>query len=424
MRKLLIFLSGARPDVLAQCPSENPRFELLGSTVLLGGAVLSAGTVFAFAVLTRLSIAVALVIAGVIGLSAPSLDRALVTATMTSSGRIVPAVIRVLIGVLFGLFTASALMIAIVRPQIDVQILLIKQRNASAFAEQQRTDSLGREIATAQKEYNTLQHIRTTQGGALLNPNTDPTLILLTDQLREVQTAEQKAYEQLNCQLYGVPIDGQNCPVGNSVSARNDQNTYEHDEQQASQLQEEINNRTQQLLSAGTSADKARLADANKELPGLELELRDDVRLQADQSSIFNAANQADNGPLIKLQALTELGDHDTPIRAATLALLTITALVSCLPVVLRIFQGPGNYERILTVMQRQEVLRAQRSLRVVGPTTLEQVLDQEPTPVGPSQVARPVQPDDEDEALRGMPDMRAADSPGDERAVRRQSAS
>jgi Domain of unknown function (DUF4407) len=421
MRKLLIFLSGARPDVLAQCPSENPRFRLLGGTVLLGGAVLSAGTVFALTELTGLSVDVAVVIAGVIGLSVLSLDRALVTATMTLSGRIVPALIRVLIGALFGLFIASALIIAIVRPQIDAQIILIKQHNASAFAEEQSTDSLGRQIATLQKEYDTLQHIRDTQGSAPLNPNADPTLILLTDQLREVQTAEQKAYEQLNCQLYGVPVDGQTCQAGNGISAHNDEITYERDEQQANQLQGEITNRTQQLLSSGASADQARLSDANKELPGVELELRDEARLQANQSSVFNAANQADNGPMIKLQALTELGDRDTTIRAATLALLTITALVSCLPVVLRVFQGAGNYERVLAVMQRQEVLRAQRSLRVIGPTTLEQVLDQEPVPVGPNQIVWQVLPDDEDEALRGMPDMRAAGYPGDEQAVRRQ---
>jgi len=55
MERLLIALSGARPEILRECPTERPKFRVLGGSILFEAAAAIASAWLAFQFIERAS---------------------------------------------------------------------------------------------------------------------------------------------------------------------------------------------------------------------------------------------------------------------------------------------------------------------------------------------------------------------------------
>ncbi|MEV7907663.1 DUF4407 domain-containing protein, partial [Streptomyces anulatus] len=148
MRKFLIALSGARPDIVKRCPTEHGKFEGIGGAVLTTGvlAIIS----MAFALYSALGISIYLAVPASIlwGLAIMSLDRWLVGSIQTDGPRRWRlAVPRILMAVLLGAVISTPLVLQIFKSEIDAQIVQIKQDRANAFASELKKGDVGQDVA-------------------------------------------------------------------------------------------------------------------------------------------------------------------------------------------------------------------------------------------------------------------------------------
>lgn len=423
MRSFLLYLAGARRDILDQVPSERSRFLGLGLSVLLSGiftAVVAAGA------LTQINVNVALASAGgcLLGLLFLSLDSRLVAPPAARSRRVFAATPRVILALLCGTIFSTAIAIGSLGPEVDQQLALIRQRVQEEFSQQQWSSSLEKEIKRLQAESTNLSSILKTNGSTTLDPSTDPTLRNLNNQLSQAQAAENSAYNNWQCQLYGTSGNGATCPAGNGALAQAAERQYVSDEEQVTRLNQQIAARETQITSSNASAQNERLKEARLQLPGVNQALSNDQQTLAAQDASFNAANNNDNGLPRKIQALGELTGSNSFIRYYTLILFIFISIMECLPLLLMILQRSGSYEMLLEATQRREALRAKRSVRVAaGGALLEQVLERESLSAGqaPDRQLEAVwqagttdgtAEEIEDMALRGMLDTRATARP------------
>jgi hypothetical protein len=419
MRNFLLYLAGARRDILDMTPTERPKFLVLGLSILLDGVFIGVVAALAF-IPAGVHVALASAFGCLIGLLFVTLDMRLVAPTERGR-KILAAAPRVLLALLCAAIFSMAIAIGSLSPEIDQQIAVIKQRTQAEFSQQQSASALDKEISVRQNELNNLNSIIATDGGTTLNPATDPELRSLENQLKSAQAAEATAFENWQCQLYGISANGSKCKPGAGPLAQVDQSQYEMDTSRVTSLEAQIASREQQLTSSGASAQAARVSAARTQLPGVKLELEGDQQTLAAENANFTAANNSDNGLLRQVQALGELIGNNSSIRYYTLLFFFLLSILQCLPVFLRVLQKPGNYERILIAEQRRELIKFQYRMRAAAPedALLEQALDRvslitEPAPPTFQPVSAVDRATDEieDAALRSMQDMRAAASP------------
>ena len=128
MRGLLIMLSGARPEILALCPTERVKFQSLGSALLISGVLAAVSMWFALASAMGLNPLVAVPVALAWGAIVIGIDRWLVIslpAFTYGARRWAIAVPRLLLSALLGVLVATPLVLQIFRPEINAQIAVI-----------------------------------------------------------------------------------------------------------------------------------------------------------------------------------------------------------------------------------------------------------------------------------------------------------
>ena len=369
-------------------PLSDPGFSDLACPCFLTVSSVGVAAGVAF-IQIGVNVALASVCGCIIGFLILSLDSWLVAPTARGR-RIITAAPRVVLALLFGAIFSTPIAIGILGPEIQQQLTVIKESNQAAFLQQQSASLLNKEINTLQAEFNNLQSIIDTGGGTTLNPSSDPTLRSLENQLKEAQTAETSAFENWQCQLYGTSTNGNRCIAGTGALAQAAQQQYEADLEKVDRLNAQIAAREQQLTSSDTKARHARVTEAKAQLPGVKLELEKDQQALAEENANFTAANNSDNGLLIKVQALSELTGSNKSIRYYILFLFFLIILLQCLPVLLKIVQRSGPYEMELEAALRQEALRSQYRMRAAEGALLEQVLDRESLTARPTPATRP----------------------------------
>ncbi|WP_326643793.1 DUF4407 domain-containing protein [Streptosporangium sp. NBC_01755] len=362
MRTLLIALSGARPEVLKLCPTEQGKFEGIGGAVLTTSVLAVVSMTFALNSALGVSLVLAIPASLVWGLAIMSLDRWLVS-TMHADGprRWRVALPRILMAVLLGLVISTPLVLQIFKSEIDAQIVQIKQQRANEFSTRQSTGSVAREVARLRTETTALQNVITSEGDVPLDPAKDPKIKSLTAERGAQQTQTKKLYDEWQCQLYG----GKTCPrKGDGPLAQASKRAYEKAQSQVDLLTRQIEDRKSELTATDESSKKERLDQATQDLPKVQESLDAAVRRQSDLQNAFDAENRATNGLLIRLQALNEASGKDFTLRSTHLLLFLLFLLIECLPVAIKLMQKPGNYEKILNLAAKQEFRDARDSYR------------------------------------------------------------
>ncbi|ROO86245.1 uncharacterized protein DUF4407 [Actinocorallia herbida] len=356
-RDFLIRLSGARTEILAQCPAERARFQGVGGAILTTSVL--AGLSMAFALTTAVGLSVVLAVPAAVlwGLAILSLDRWLV-ASIPGSGprRLRIALPRLLLALLLGFVISTPLVLQIFHSEIDAQIVEIQQREAESFAKVQQEGEVGKEVATLRASVTELQSVIDSNGEKVSDPAQDPKLKALTAELAEQQGLKDDYYREWQCQLYG----GDGCAKpGNGPLAVDSKANYDKAKNRVDDLTTQIEDRKQQLTSTDAEARESRLAAAKEELPGVRNRLGVALERQADLQEAFDAQNHANNGLLIRLQALNEVSGKDATLNVARLLLFLLFLVIECLPVAVKLMQKEGSYERFARLDDEKRIREA-----------------------------------------------------------------
>lgn len=408
MRKFLIFLSGARPDILEQIPSERTAFEARGAVVLASGVIFSvatAGLLFAEANVNW----VLAVVAGVaVGFAVCVIERFPAPKPTSWGERLLSLAPRVLFATLLGALLAQLALIVIFRPQIDEQIVLMHIQQERNFAVTQASSPLSKDISALQNQVNSLQKVIATGGATKLSAKNDPTLATLQHEIAQLNSREAADFTKWQCELYGVSPGGSKCaPAGAGALAQADQAAYESDVAEVRNLQQQLANRTAQLSANDAAASQARVAVAEQQLPGVRAELEHDLAERQSQTATFSAANHAEAGLLAHIDALNEVSGSHGAVRASTILLTLLFIMLAAIPALIGVLLPSRSYERTLASVDRLEAMRLQYRLRSAGEAALlPEALDREAPQPAPSPPAR-ADVEGADQALRAMRDIR-----------------
>lgn len=361
MRKLLFAICGARTEILEQCPTERVKFESLGCAILITSGMATISMWFALSSAMGVNAFLALPGALLWGMIIMGIDRWLVTSMpIDGKRRLGIAIPRLLLALLLGSLISTPIVLRIFQPEINAQITLIKQQRASAFLAEQQNSQVGAQVAYWRSDVTNLQNVIDSGGEVPINPSTDPQVQSLTKQRDAELNLEQQYYKQWQCQLYG----GQGCPKGNGPLAQASEASYHQAAAQVASLNNQIQQRENQLSATDAASKQARLQQANSALPAAKEHLNTALARQDALQESFDAQNDSLNGLLIRLQALNQLSDKNFTVNATRLLLFLLFLVIECLPVTVKLLQQPGNYEKILQTARERELADARRSYR------------------------------------------------------------
>jgi Domain of unknown function (DUF4407) len=403
MRDFLIALSGARPELLKQCPTERGKFEGIGGTVLTTSVLATISVWFALTTALGINAFVAVLPAVGWGLAIMSLDRWLF-GSIPAGGhpRWRLAVPRIAMAVLLGVVISTPLVLQIFRSEIDAQIVEIKQRRASAFLNEQQRNSVGQEVTKWRNSVAALQKTITSGGSVPVDASKDVRIQELTTSRNDAQKLADKHYKEWQCQLYG----GKGCTrKGDGPLARASKQGYDKEKKRVADLNQQVEDRRKQLTATDEASKATRLQQAKDDLPRAQRQLDAATQRQGDLQERFDAENKATNGLLIRLQALDEVSGGNFTLNTARILLFLLLVLIECLPVTVKLMQRPGSYERVLEYATKEELRNARagfsgrhtlgadersRSLRGSGiwvrPTEMQADQDQGPQAAAPPQ--------------------------------------
>lgn len=362
LRGFLYGLSGARPEILDQCPTERIKFEGLGWAILITSCIATISMWFALTSALGFNSYASVFPALIWGLVIMGIDRWLVTSMPPDgSRRLVMAIPRLLLAVLLGTLISTPFVLRIFQSEINAQITVIKQERASAFITQQEHSQVGAQVTYWRRDVANLEKVIDSGGEVALNPAADPIIQSLTKQRTTETTLEQKYYRQWQCQLYGGP----GCPPGDGPLAQASKASYQQAAAQVSTLTNQIQARANQLSATDAASKQARLQQANSSLPAAQQQLSAAVARENALQANFDARNESTNGLLIRLQALSQLSANDFTVNSARFLVFLLFLVIECLPVTVKLLQQPGNYEKILMVAADRELADARNAYRI-----------------------------------------------------------
>ena len=366
-RNFVIALSGAHTETLRLVPSERPRFESLGWSILITSGLAAVSMWFALATTLSVNGILALPISLLWGVVIMGIDRWLVTSMPIDNNRkFALAAPRVVLALLLGTLISTPLVLRIFQTEINAQIATMQQNNYSAFLKQQQGSQVAQQVSTYSNELQYLNKVISSKGAVTPNTSSDPQIVTYTKQLTSLQSqlatwsqTESTALKEYSCQKYG----GADCPkAGVGPVAKASLATYDQAKAQVGKIQGEINQVQQQikardtaLTSTTAAAAAARLQQAQAQLPVVENEYQTAIQRQNQLQASFYATNQASHGLLTRLEALSALSNSNGTVAIARILLFLLFLVIECLPVTVKLLQRPGHYEEALAKAKEAE---------------------------------------------------------------------
>lgn len=365
MRKFLIWLSGARWKVLEQCPGDRAKYEGIGAAIFFTSAIAGVSMTFALDMALKAPLPLAIVGGLAWGLAIMQLDRWMVVSIQRRDKpwqNLYTALPRLVLALLFGVVISTPLVLQVFRPEIEAQMVQMRQHDADAFKQQQQTGAVGKSVAGLTAQRDALQKIISSGGDAPQNPEADPKIIGLRTQLAAAQAASDKAYNEWQCQLYG-PCK----PTGPGPLATAAQQVYNTARNQVDTINGQIEERKRQLSANDNSSRTSRVTDAQAQLPQVQSQLATSVQQQQALQQSFDAKSRGSSGLLMRIKALDEISKQNSTLDTARLLLLLFITSIECLPVLVKLlltFGPENNYERISRMEEAWELESAGLNIR------------------------------------------------------------
>src|SRR3954449_271113 len=356
MSNALAVLAGARPDLLAAAPGARSRFVALGGVLLSTGGLALVSAAFA----VHMALGAPWVVAMLVGLGwgavIVNLDRMLLVGMAHDASvkrNAVLAVPRIGLALVLGVVISTPLTLQVFHREIDTQIVTLQAEKADAYKASLDSDARFAGLPELRGKIATEQAIVASGG------RSDPALGAVQATVAAEQAAYDAAlasYQQLSgraqCELDGTcgtgeagtgaaylgakaAADGQSAVVA-AGKARLDAAVSAAAAAEA---------RSASQAAADLSADQASLAQLAAQLERLQ--------------GAFEATNSDDDGILIRLEALSRLGEENTTLAIAHYMLALLFICIELLPVLMKVllnFGPPTAYDRLTALRDRGDV--------------------------------------------------------------------
>ncbi|GAA1592513.1 hypothetical protein GCM10009678_88410 [Actinomadura kijaniata] len=352
----LIWLSGARPEILARCPTEVGKYQGIGAAVLITAVMAAISMAFALAMAVRAPLAVAVVFATLWGLAIMMLDRWLVTTVNRQPlwwQTVLPALPRLLFALLIGFVVSTPLTLQVFDREIQAELEVMKRAGADGNAAAAANGSLGRRIAALDTEAKQLERTIASGGDTGADLNADPTIVGLRSREEQALRRVADARKGLLCELGGSG----RCRAGEGPLARERRRELTAAEAELNDVRTQIADRRDQLRRQGTTARAENLRAAQERLGKVRPELATLQRQQNELNAGFAARNANATGLLKRLEALDRLTDRSGTLFWAHLLLMLLFTSIEILPIfvklLLSLMPRQNLYERILEDEER-----------------------------------------------------------------------
>lgn len=307
-RNFLIWLSGARPELLRHSRTDRPAYTGIGAAILITGAVAGVSAVFALQTVLYAPWPFAVPLGAAWGAAIMAVDRHLAF-TIRRGGylKILLAVVpRVALSVLFAFIFAMPLLLRMFAPEIAEQINVMNQVRAQQYSTALDHSAISEQIAT------------------------------LKQQLANAQARLNADSVKWQCEVQGC---GSNSHPGVGAVARALQEQVAEDHSQVSSLQ-------------------VQLAQADNEL----------AHLQQQQADIIIHGTP---GLLERLEALDQVAAASAVLAVTRALVILFFIVVGCLPLLVRTLHvlGPqGTYEKLLEIQERADIQNGSLHIRNKAP--------------------------------------------------------
>jgi hypothetical protein len=359
-RGFVLVLSGVHTRTLDLVPSERPRFESLGWSILITSGIATVSMWFALSSAMGVNGIIAIPPALLWGLVIMGIDRWLIT-SMPSDGarKFAMAVPRFALALLLGTLISTPFVLRVFQAEINAQIAVIQQKSYNNFLQTQQNSLVAKQVSTYRGELQQLNTVITSHGAQTGNTAADPQLVAfeqqktnLNNEVTHWATLKTQYYNAYICQLYGGPT----CPKkGNGPAAQASHKSYLQASNEVTNLQGQINTvqgeiqaRDNQLNSNSKADQLARYNQAVTALPLVQNNYNTAVQRQGQLQSSYYAQEQANHGILMRLEALSQLSNGNFTVTAARFLLFLLFLVIECLPVTVKLLQRPGLYEESL----------------------------------------------------------------------------
>jgi hypothetical protein len=360
---LLIWLSGASPRILRQCPAERPKYTGIGSVILATSLLAAISMGFLLHEDIRATFVWAIVLSIVWGVSFAALDRWL---TVSLDRQPAPlrylllALPRILLSVLIGIVITTPLVMQIFNSEIDSRITIDQNAQVNSFVSSLPNSIIGREVSADQGKVSALLKEISTGGFVAPEISTDPVVVSLSAQLHSAQTQANAAYQLWQEQLYG---GGQGAVAGNGPLAQADHSEYESAVSQVTNLDSQIQAREKTVEQQATAASALRLTQAKADLPASRAQL---AAAQNELQTLTINGQRAinnDTGLLSHLEAFSQETSFSGVLSLAALTIFLMFFLIQLLPIVVKVLLnlGPQSTYEKMVVYEEEAALRAAR---------------------------------------------------------------
>ncbi len=369
MGRLLIWLSGAQPDILAQCRHDRPKYIGVGSAVLVTSSMAAVSMAFALHIALDAQLPVALPFALAWGLAIMSLDRWLVVSLVRQPPLryFMLALPRLLLGLLFGVIISTPLTLQIFHVEIANQIALDHTNALAAYNSSKQVQSLQAKIVTDTNTVAADNAVINTGGASSARPASQDQALTEAQSQLAADKAQAAHYSQAaRCEMYG----GAGCTsiVGGAIELGSGPQ-YQYDEQQLGIYNAKVSQDTaavataqQQFNAQSNTQQQAAVTSAQaKKVKDTATLTSDTAQLNAMKSSYVGTLAK-DTGILASLKALDELRGSNGVLMLADLLLFLFFTAIEWLPILVKALLnlGPENtYEKLLAKVEKTSLREA-----------------------------------------------------------------
>ena len=330
----LIWLSGAQRTILAECPTERPKYTGIGSAILITSAVAAVSMTFALHTALKAPLGLAVPLALGWGLAIMGLDRWLVVSLVRDENRwnyLRLAIPRLFLALLFGAIISTPVVLMVFRSEIAAEIPIVQQQNTAAGYQQADSNSIHKKIVF---DIQRVQSLRDQINSGGQQASNSP----LNTQLKRWKKARNRAIINANFQQ----------SKGNHKGYLHFYGLWVSDENQVNKLNQEL-----------TSSASEAVSIAQAQLPVAKAQLNADEKRESLFLGQLSHASSANNGILIRLQALDELANKNSTVWWAKLILFLFFTAIECLPIFVKVLTNLGPASAYDKMLAQEEELQA-----------------------------------------------------------------
>lgn len=385
MGDFFIWLSGANRRLLAECPTEQPKYFGLGAVIIVTGAMAGASLAFALVNALKISLSAAIVFAVLWGLAIIMIDRLFVSSMHRQKNPliyVVQAIPRLVMSLVLGFVISTPFVLQIFKPEINSEIQQMQAVQRAAYFKNLPTNPVYLAVQQDQTKLNNLSALAAS-GGSGIDISKDPQLVSMNSQLTNAQNQLDYWRNDLSCQLYGKGTNGKTCKPGYGPLGQDDQQRIDYYSGQVQTLTAEITNRTNALEKQSGQQQTDLKGTYQAQLTAAKHTLQSAQQQLALQTANVTSGIEQNDGILEQLKALGNVTAGNTTLQEARLLLFLLFLFVDTMPVFMKLLiniMPAGTYDTILAGeealqvrdaeedrAQRQAARRAARQAEAAG---------------------------------------------------------